>query len=279
MTVDVEDWFHILDTPATPKISEWTSLPSRVVANTHRLLDIFEAYEARSTFFFLGWIAEKFPQLVRDCLGSGHEIGSHGYAHELLYRMTETQFRADALRSRQVIEQAVGLAVAGYRATGFSVSNKTPWFYPVLAELGYGYDSSVFPASHGHGGQLGAEPLPHSVSTLSGSITEVPISVAPWFGRPVCFFGGGYFRLFPYRVIARMTRKLLAAGQPVVFYLHPREIDPDHPRLKISRWRSFKSYVNISRTESKLRRLLSEFEFVSMEQYIRESRPTVTRQR
>lgn len=269
-TIDVEDWFHILDLPSTPDIDQWDSLPSRVETNFVRLLDIVAEYDVVATCFFLGWVAERFPHLVREAVHRGHEIASHGYAHRLVYRMNRAEFYEDALRSRKTLEDIAGAAIAGYRATGFSTTERTPWFFEAVSDAGYHYDSSVFPAARGHGGMRSGELAPHSVPTPNGNLIEFPISVAPLLGRPMCFFGGGYLRLFPYRLVRRKAVSVLQHNRPVVFYVHPREIDPEHPRLPMGAWRRFKSYVNLTMTERKVRNLLSDFEFTTFRGYLSE---------
>lgn len=267
-SIDVEDWFHILDLPSTPGISSWDSLPSSVEKNFLRLLDLFDESGVATTCFFLGWIAERFPHLVREAERRGHEIASHGYAHRLVYEMSEQDFLEDALRSRQILEDLGGRAVAGYRSSGFSVTKQTPWFFEALVRAGYQYDSSVFPASRAHGGMDEGPCAPYRVSAGSPGLIEFPISVATVFGRRLCFFGGGYLRLFPGFVIHRMARKVLSEGRPVVFYIHPREIDPHHPRLSMSPGRRFKSYVNLKGTEAKIQSILDEFRFQTFAQFI-----------
>jgi len=256
-SIDVEDWFHILDVPSAPTISRWDSLPSRVERNFLRLLDILSEKKGKATCFFLGWVADRFPNLVREAVSRGHEVASHGYGHELVFRMNPQAFFEDAIRSKEVIERAGGQRVLGFRAPGFSVTKDTPWFFDKLAEAGYAYDSSVFPARHGHGGNPGAQ---LSTYMTAQSLLEFPISVQPILGRPACFFGGGYLRLFPYSVIKRMAGKVSQEGRTVIFYIHPREIDPNHPRLRMDRMRRFQCYFNLSSTEIKLRRLLADFE-------------------
>jgi polysaccharide deacetylase family protein (PEP-CTERM system associated) len=258
-SVDVEDWFHILDIPGGPPISEWQDLPSRVEANFLRLLDTFSRHNATVTCFFLGWVGERFPGLVREAAARGHEIASHGYAHRLVYQMSRQEFQEDALRSRQLLEDVAGCPVLGYRSAGFSVTADVPWFFDALAEAGYSYDSSVFPAARGHGGMESSPRAPHQISQNGSGIFEFPITVADVFGRPVCFFGGGYLRIFPYALIRHMSKRVLDEGRPVIFYIHPREIDPAHPRLPMSAIRRFKSYVNLGTTQRKLDRILSEF--------------------
>lgn len=265
-SIDVEDWFHILDLPSTPKIGEWDSLPSRVESNFTKILTILEEAKAKATCFFIGWIAEKYPDLVREAARQGHEIASHGYEHGLAYEMTSQEFFEDAVRSKAVIEEICGQPVWGYRASGFSVTKDTPWFFDRLIEAGYRYDSSVFPASRGHGGLQNGRYAPYRVA--STDFVEFPASVACIVGKPICFFGGGYLRLFPYSLVRTMTRRVLRQGRPPIFYVHPREIDLDSPRLAMGLKRHFKSYVNISTTEPKIRRALSDFEMVTFREYL-----------
>jgi polysaccharide deacetylase family protein (PEP-CTERM system associated) len=256
-SVDVEDWFHILDVPAAPEINSWSTLPSRVEANFRRLLDLFSEEKKQVTCFFVGWIAERFPHLVREAVTRGHEIASHGYAHRLAYSMTRNEFRADAVRSRLLLEDISGKPVIGYRAPGFSSSAAIPWFFPELCAAGYRYDSSVFPARHGHGGNPESPLRPHFVA--DETMIELPASVAEFGPTRICFFGGGYLRLFPYSIIRHMGRKLMNAGSPLIFYIHPREIDPHHPRIPMSYKRRFKSYVNLHTTETKVRHICRDF--------------------
>jgi polysaccharide deacetylase family protein (PEP-CTERM system associated) len=266
-SVDVEDWFHILDVPSAPTISEWGSLPSRVEMNFTRLLDLFDEKNVKVTCFFLGWVGERFPNLVRDAAIRGHELASHGYGHRLVFEQTRQEFSEDVRRARGLLEDISGAPIRGYRAPGFSTTEETPWFFDVLAEAGYEYDSSVFPASRGHGGLRGGRREPHRLG-FDEKLMEVPITVADFMGRPMCFFGGGYLRLFPYWLIRRMSKQVLAEGRPVVFYVHPREVDPSHPRLPMSRKRSFKSYVNLETTESKIRHILQDFPVTTFQNVI-----------
>ncbi len=266
-SVDVEDWFHILDIPSTPPIGQWATLPSRVEANFYKLLELFAELDVRVTCFFLGWVAQQYPHLVRAAFNRGHEIASHGYSHELIYRMDRRGFLEDITRAKAVLEDISGSKVAGFRAPGFSAVKEVPWFHEAIAECGYSYDSSIFPATRGHGGMKGARRDPHYISTEFGRLVEFPVTVADMLGKPLCFFGGGYLRLFPYRVVSSMTKRVLADDRPVVFYIHPREIDPGHPRLPMSTARRFKTYVNLATTELKVRRLLTDFKVIPMRNY------------
>jgi polysaccharide deacetylase family protein (PEP-CTERM system associated) len=268
-SVDVEDWFHILDLPSTPDVSEWDDLPSRVERNFLQLLEIFEQRGVRVTCFFLGWVAKRFPHLVKEAAKRGHEIGSHGYAHSLVYRMSAAAFYQDAVGAKKILEDVTGEAVWGYRAAGFSLTHETEWFFDKLIEAEYLYDSSVFPARHGHGAMDDGSRAPYWIERVSGRLAEFPVSVTEIFGKPLCFFGGGHLRLFPYPVIRTMTRRILAEPRSVIFYVHPREIDPDHPRLSMNWKRRFKSYVNLKSTKPKIERLLDEFQITSFEGLIR----------
>jgi polysaccharide deacetylase family protein (PEP-CTERM system associated) len=257
-SVDVEDWFHILDVPSAPALAEWSSLPSRVERNFSKLLDIFSQENVQVTCFVLGWIGERYPHLVKEAAARGHEIASHGYGHRLVYEQGRDDFYEDVRHARLLLEDIAGVPVTGYRAPGFSTTTETPWFFDALAEAGYQYDSSVFPAPRGHGGMRDGRRDPHRIGDGDG-ILELPITVANLMGKPMCFFGGGYLRLFPYWLVRKMALQVLAEGRPVVFYIHPREIDPAHPRVPMNRVRQFKCYVNLETTESKVRRILREF--------------------
>jgi polysaccharide deacetylase family protein (PEP-CTERM system associated) len=267
-SVDVEDWFHILQLPSGPDLSAWKALPSRVEANFMSLLHLFEKRDVRVTCFFLGWIAERFPHLVREAVRRGHEIASHGYAHRLIFELTREQFTQDAKRSRLILEDIAGVRVRGYRAAGFSVTPKMMWPFDALIEAGYEYDSSVFPARRQHGGMRGAPRAPFRISRPAGVLTEFPVSVTDLCGKAFCLFGGGYLRFFPYWLIRREGRRILRDGRPVVFYIHPREIDPQHPRLAMPPIRRFKSYVNLHTTRAKIEQITNEFTLVTFADYL-----------
>jgi polysaccharide deacetylase family protein (PEP-CTERM system associated) len=184
--------------------------------------------------------------------------------------MTPRQFLEDASKAKKILEDVSGLPVVGYRSSGFSVTKETPWFFEKLAEAGYRYDSSVFPASRGHGGMATSQYAPYRVGNDRNGLVEFPITVAGVFGRPVCFFGGGYLRLFPYYLIKYMALRVFRESRPVIFYVHPREIDPSHPRLSMNLTRKFKTYVNLSTTENKIRRLLREFSVTTFQHAMEE---------
>ena len=262
LTIDVEDWFHILDLKNGYRLEDYERLESRVEENTARLLRILGDHGIRATFFVLGWVGERFPDLVRDIHAQGHEIASHGYAHELCYEMSPEAFRADAKRSIEILQGVTGGRVLGFRVPGFSVKQESLWALDELLDLGIRYDSSIFPDSRGHGGLPGASRFPYRQRTPRGrTIFEIPAACFDFLGKKIGFAGGGYLRLFPYGLVKRGIDEYSRQGHPVNVYLHPREIDPDHPRLKMPLHRGFKSYVNLNSTEKKLRSLLRDYRF------------------
>ena len=268
MTVDVEDWFHILDVPLVSSPSQWEILPSRVERNFLHLLDLFADSETHVTCFFLGWIARRFPNLVRRAAHDGHEIASHGYAHCLVYRMTQDQFREDAGVARRILEDISGRPVLGYRAAGFSAGRGSPWFFEELVRAGYRYDASIFPARRNHGGFPAGKLRPYWVSTGAGRILEFPQTVKSIFGIRLCFFGGGYLRISPLRLIQLMSWWVRREQRPVIFYIHPREIDPHQPRLEMNLRRRFETYVNLGSTQRKIRALLANVEGTCFSEFI-----------
>lgn len=268
MTIDVEDWFHLLDVEGIPAPEHWSLIPSRLERNTHRLMSILDQHQVTATCFVIGRLAALFPALVRELHAAGHEIGSHGYDHRLVYEMGPQTFLEDARRARLTLEDIIGAPVAGYRASGFSVTPQTPWFFDAVAAAGYRYDSSSFPGKHGHGGLLSSPLHPHQVQTAHGPLMEFPITVVELFGKRLCFFGGGYLRLFPYLLIQQLGWKVNQEGRAIVFYLHPREIDPRHPQLTMPWNRRLKSYCRLETTEPKLKKLLQDFPVSSFREFL-----------
>ncbi len=263
-TCELEDWFHILDTDRAPAMEDWSRLPLCAEKNVDRLLQLLEDNEARATFFCLGWMAERMPGLVRRCQEAGHEIGSHGYGHLLSYTVGSDVFLQDAIRSKKILEDITGQEVIGFRSPGFAVKNNNRWVFDVVAEAGYRYDASVFPAQHGHGGLCEADPAPHVIKTKGGSLIEIPSSTIKLWGRSVCLFGGGYLRISPLPLIRWGIRRLHREGRPLVVYVHPREFDPSHPRLPLKWRRRFKCYVNLRSTWPKLKWLCEHYRFTTM---------------
>ena len=263
MTVDVEDYFHVASLAPNIHRDSWTSRESRVVDNTHKLLALFEEFDVRGTFFVLGWVAERYPQLVKDIAARGHEIACHGFSHRLVYEQSPEEFSDEAIRSKNLLEDITGSAVIGYRAASYSIVRKSLWALDILVELGFVYDSSIFPVHHDRYGIPNSPRIPHRMSTLNGkSIVEWPLATAELFGCRLPVAGGGYFRLFPYWFsrwgLASINRRDL---RPFVFYLHPWEIDPAQPRVAASRLSRFRHYTNLEKCEARLRRLLGEFKF------------------
>jgi len=260
LTIDLEEWFHILDAAEAPQPEAWDGLEARVEHNTERFLALLADAGVRATFFTLGWVAERYPELVGRVAAAGHEIACHGFRHELVYEIGRERFREDTHRAVETIEAVAGRKVVGYRAAGFSIVPGCEWAFECLAAEGIRYDSSLFPAARGHGGWPGARRLPHDLELADGTtLREFPISVLQIAGRSLAFCGGGYFRLFPYPFIRWGVGRLNRRGEPAMVYLHPREIDPGQPRLPLPAVRRFKSYVNLATTEAKARRLLRDF--------------------
>ena len=262
-TVDVEDWFHIPGPPKGQNVAEWKSLPSYVSKNFRIMLELFAAKKVRVTCFFLGWVAERFPELVQEARNQGHEIACHGYSHRLVYEMTPEEFLDDICKAKFIIENITGSPVLGYRAPCFSITKDTPWFFDKLLQAGYQFDSSVFPAARRFGGLKTSNWGPSEIDTTFGRIAEFPITVARALGQPMCFFGGGYLRLFPYPLIKKMGMQVLQEGRPIIFYVHPREIDPSHPRLHMNPVAQFMAYVNLSTVRSKIEMILDDFTFTT----------------
>jgi polysaccharide deacetylase family protein (PEP-CTERM system associated) len=271
MTIDVEDYFHVSVFDGLLARASWDTLESRVRANTARLLDILDEYAVRGTFFVLGWVAERFPELVREIASRRHEVASHGYAHRLVYDQTPAAFREDVRRAKSLIEEASGQRVLGYRAPSYSITPRSLWALDVLLEEGYRYDSSIFPIRHDRYGIPVSERQPYAIDRPQGSLLEFPGSTTKVGPMNLPVAGGGYFRIFPYRYtrwgISRVNR---LERRPVVFYLHPWEIDPDQPRLPAGRLGAFRHYRNLALTESRLRQLLRDFKFGTMEALLRE---------
>jgi polysaccharide deacetylase family protein (PEP-CTERM system associated) len=268
-TIDVEDWFHISDLENTPLLSTWHEYESRVERNLRGLLDLLDSHGVKATCFFLGWVGEKFPGLVRETAERGHEVASHGYAHELVYEITPEAFRTDIRRAKQILEGCFGGVVQGYRAPGFTITPETPWAWDILAEEGYRYDSSVFASNRSFGGDPNAYPKPHvrpSSKAESGKhgIVTLPLRPARAFGKSLIFSGGGYLRLLPTSMITFLADLLAQPDAPIIYYIHPREIDVEQPRLPMPFNRRFRSYVNLSSTRGKIEALCRRYEFERM---------------
>lgn len=271
LSFDIEEWFHILNLPSTPPPSQWDSLPQTVVANTERLLAILEEANAHATFFVLGWVARRHPALVHRIHAAGHEVACHGDMHELCYEQGPERFEEDLRRARDCLGDLLGVPVLGYRAPGFSILAETSWAFEIIERLGFAYDSSIFPASRQHGGDARAPIYPHRIELPEGrELVEFPMTVATWGPFRLAVAGGGYLRLFPYPVVRWGVRRMNREGHPGCVYLHPREVDPGHPRIDMPASRRFRSYVNLRTTVPKLKRLLRDFRFGPLAEVLRE---------
>ena len=265
LTVDVEDYFHVEAFARTVRYVDWPTYASRVGNNTRRLLDLLDRHHVRGTFFVLGWVADRDPALVREIAGRGHELGCHGYAHRPLWTLAVQEFREDVGRAKATIENTAGTRVAGYRAPTFSVTRRTMWALDILAELGFDYDSSIFPIRHDRYGIPDAPRFPHRVRLRSGAeIIEFPMTTFPVGRHRLPFSGGGYLRLLPYRLVRHAMRSVTKQERrPAIVYLHPWEIDPDQPRLEAGWPTRLRHYTNLHRTERKVERLLQDFPFTT----------------
>jgi polysaccharide deacetylase family protein (PEP-CTERM system associated) len=270
-TVDVEDYFHVAALSKSVSRESWPTREYRAEASTERLLSLLAERGVRGTFFVLGWVAERSPDLVRRIAAAGHEIACHGFSHRLIYEQSEPEFRAETRRSKACLEDLIGAPVLGYRAASFSVTRDSLWALDALIDLGFRYDSSVFPIRHDLYGLPDARPEPsHMVAPSGRTLAEFPMSTATFLGLKVPVSGGGYFRILPYFVTRAGLRQINRRHRrPFSFYLHPWEIDPGQPRIAASLFSRFRHYTNLARCESRLRRVLREFSFAPMREVLR----------
>lgn len=273
LTIDVEDYFHVSAFAGVVSRDTWETFESRVERNIDRLLGIFSDAGVQATFFVLGWIAERYPQVVKRIAAVGHEVASHSYSHRLVYEMTPDEFRFDLRRARGAIEAAAGHPVKGFRAPSFSITARSMWALDVLLQEGYEYDASIFPIHHDRYGIPNARRDIHVIRSRAGvspaGLLEIPASTIRLAGVNLPVGGGGYFRIFPYAWTAFGIRRVnRREGRPAMVYLHPWEVDPDQPRLQASWLSRFRHYRNLEKTEPRLRRLLSEFKFAPIRDVI-----------
>lgn len=261
-TVDVEDYFQTEAMARVVTRDQWDQMPSRVERNTDRILEILGRNGARATFFFLGWVAERYPQLVRRVADSGHEIACHSYWHRLVYKLSPEEFRDDTKRAKDVIQHACGREVLGYRAPCFSFTQGTEWAHEILAELGFCYSSSICPVNHDIYSNASAPSSPHSVA--SGKLLEVPIPTLPIAGVNTPAGGGGYLRLMPYLYTDWAIKRIHRIRKYMIVYVHPWEVDPDQPRLAAESRSRFRQYTGLRSMARKLDRLLQQFRFTPM---------------
>ena len=272
MSIDVEDYFHVSAMSKSIDRQQWDDMPSRVERNTSRLLDLFDEFETRATFFVLGWVAQRFPGLVREIRQRGHEVASHGMSHKLIYKQSRAEFEQETRTAKHLLEDITGAPVIGYRAASFSIIEDSLWALDVLEELGFSYDSSVFPVRRDLYGIPSAPRWPYRRETPAGrQIVEFPPTSFEALGMRIPASGGGFFRIYPYQVtrsIMRHTNRRLQ--HPCMFYLHPWEVDPDQPRIRASLKSRIRHYTNLSRVENRMRRLLNDFHFASVSDVLRD---------
>lgn len=263
LSVDVEDYFQVEAFSALVSRNSWDTFPCRVVDNTRRVLDLFDECNVRGTFFLLGWVADKYPSLVREIVVRGHEAGCHSYWHRMVDQITPREFRADTERAKACIEDAAGIRVEGFRAPTFSITRKTQWAPEILIELGFSYDSSIFPIRHDRYGVPDAPRTPFVMRTPAGYITEFPLTtfrLGRFVNLPVG--GGGYLRLFPFIYTRLGVKSALRQNVPITIYFHPWELDSEQPRIDTKIPTRIRHYSNLSRMGSRVQRLLSQADFV-----------------
>lgn len=264
-TVDVEDYFQVSAFAQRTRPEDWSGFESRVAVGTYRILRLLAERNIRGTFFVLGWVADRHPELVRDIHRDGHEVGTHSYWHRLVYRQSPAEFREDLQKSMDAIEQAIGERPVAYRAPSFSITRQSEWALDILVEEGIRIDSSIFPIRHDRYGIPTINPAPHPSPLGRTGLWEMPPSVLEVGRLRIPIAGGGYFRIFPEGLTRRLQTRLLNQGRrPLVFYIHPWEVDPEQPRMPAAALTRFRHYRNLHATESRLARLLDRVEFGSL---------------
>ena len=262
LTFDIEEWFHILDNDSTKTEKNWIKYESRIHQNMERIFDVLETTNTKASFFVLGWIAEKYPEIVRAISDKGYEIGSHTTMHQLVYQQDKNQFQSDVERSIKSLEDISGEKVKMFRAPGFSITEKNKWAFEVLFELGIEIDSSVFPAKRAHGGLPNYGTAKPSILQYNGvQLKEFPINTQTILGKTIIYSGGGYFRVIPYFLLKKWTIE----DDYIMSYFHPRDFDPSQPMIQsLSLLRKFKSYSGLKNAESKLEKWLTDFDFLDI---------------
>jgi len=261
-SVDVEDYFHVEAFSRDVSRDDWPNYPSRVVANTRKLLDLLDRYRVRGTFFVLGWVAERQGELVREIRDRGHELGCHSYWHRLIYRLTPDEFREDTKRAKDAIEKAAGVATLGYRAPTFSITGASLWAIDILTECGFTFDSSIFPIHHDNYGLAGSPRDPYRIrGARGGEIVEFPISTFKMLGRDMPVAGGGYLRMLPMWYNRTGIDRMLGESRPAMVYVHPWEIDPEQPRIRTRLRSRLRHYTNLGSMQARLEHLLERYAF------------------
>jgi len=268
LSFDVEEHFQVSAFWSDARRQQWDRYESRVERNTRLLAELLAKHGMKATFFILGWVAERHPDLVKSLAAQGHEVASHGYGHELVTTQSPERFRQDVRAAKEILQDLTGSPVAGYRAPSFSITSETAWALSILVEEGYTYDSSIY--DRFRRGQTERRPIRgYEIVTPAGKIWEVPPSTLKILGFQIPVAGGGYFRLFPYAASKRFLRRLEGEGAKLVMYLHPWEFDPQQPRMDGSWLSQFRHYLNLHKTEERLSHLLQDFHFGSIAQVLR----------
>jgi len=270
LTVDVEDYYQVTGFENCVYRAEWDQLESRVVDSTQVILELLASRGVHGTFFILGWVAERYPALVRAIRAAGHEIGCHGFWHRVVYQQAPEEFRHDLRRARDVLQDVIGLPVTAFRAPCFSITRRSLWALDILIEEGFTCDSSVFPTVHDRYGLPDAPLQPHRIRRPAGSLWEFPLPVYRRLGHPWPIGGGGYLRLYPYALTRYGLRSINTQGRPFAVYVHPWELDPDQPQFSPGPVQAFRHYVNLGRTKSRLEKLLQDFRFGTMQEALTE---------
>ncbi|KAA3612089.1 MAG: DUF3473 domain-containing protein [Calditrichaeota bacterium] len=269
ITVDVEDWFHVSLFRHHISHSDWDKMESTVTDNTVRILNIFSRHNVKATFFVLGWVAERYPELVLAMQKNGHEVASHGYGHSMVFEQSPNEFQDDVGRSIEILEGITGEKIKGYRAPSYSITRDTLWALEKLIELGIEYDSSIFPIRHDVYGVADAPRFPFKINIADkGSIVEFPISTTKIIGKNVPIAGGGYLRLWPYWFFKQGIKKVNKAGEPTIIYFHPWEIDPQIPRIDVGNMKHLRHYGNLTLMEDRIISLLKNFDFTTVLQVL-----------
>ncbi len=264
LTIDLEDWFHLLNNSRTLDPKNWGGFESRFDNNVERLLKVIDHHGVKATFFVLGWIADRYPEIIKKIASAGHQIGSHSYHHQLVFNQTPYDFEKDLVRSIAALENVSGQRVECYRAPGFSITEKCTWAFEILAKNGIRIDSSIFPARRSHGGFASSKIYePGIIRTKFGDIYELPISAVRSFGASIIFSGGGYFRLLPWALI----NYLISSQSYTMTYFHPRDFDPDQPRISLPPLTKFKSYVGLVKSLNKFDLLLKHYDVVTCDAF------------
>lgn len=269
LTIDVEDWFHVANLKDVIKESDWESCESRINYTMIKIISILHHKNVKATFFVLGWIAERNPEIVELIHEAGHEIGSHGYSHRSIYELSKDEFKREIVTSIDKLSGISGQKIIGFRAPNYSIEPSTKWAWQILAEAGIKYDSSIFPVKHNRYGFDSAPRFPFTIDLNShGQITEFPLSTIKFLGNNMPVAGGAYLRLYPYWFIRSAIRRINNSGKPAIIYFHPWEIDPEQPRIKTNFSTRIKHYGNLYTTEQKLCQLLDEFKFTTVKEIL-----------